>query len=157
MDQERDLWGDPVLPAEERRGRPKHLVTDETRFRVACLAMFRKTEREIAEAMGISGPTLRKYYRRELEGALAQMRAKLLVELCRKAYAGDGSAMKLAFKELEKSDMLEARRLFDGAEPPVAKGPRRGKKEEAAEAAENAGDGTDWADDLRIFPNGQAN
>jgi predicted transcriptional regulator len=154
---DRDLWGDPIPPPEERRGRPKHVPSETTRLRVRVLRAVRKTDREIAEAMGFSEPTLRKHYRRELDGALSQLRAELLVRLWKEVEAGNVSAMKEFRKELEKADLVEACRKFDGAEPPEPRKPKRGKKEEAMAAAETAGAGSEWGDDLHLGSNAKLN
>jgi len=148
MDQAVDLWGNPILPPEERRGRPKHVPTEDSRLVVKVMAAVNKRHSEIAEALGISEPTLRKGYKAELAGGRAQIRAEVLFLMMREAKAGNVSAMNLILRQFDKADLDEAARSFDGAEPPRPRPSAQGKKEQAAEAAAMAGEGTDWGDDL---------
>jgi hypothetical protein len=130
MHEELDLWGDPIPPRPERRGRPSHEATEEKRLRVKALAAVNKTHTEIAHAMGISEPTLRRYYLRELRGGLAQLRAAVMVKLVEKALGGDVGAMKEFLRQTERADL---------ARTPLPARPVRpaalGKKEIADRAA----------------------
>ncbi len=119
-----DLWGDPIPPRIERRGRPQHVVTPEKRIRVAVLRAMRHSHEEIAAAMGISEPTLRKNYLPELKSGLAQKRAEVLVRLWEKVQEGNVTAMKEFMRQTEKSD-LAPREL----RPP--KPTKLGKKDQA--------------------------
>lgn len=128
MDQEFDLWGDPIPPRVEKRGRPPHDVTPDKRLRVAVLRSLNQTNTEIAEAMGISERTLRTYYLPELKQGLAQKRAEMMVELFKAGKKGNVSAMKGFIRETEKSDLARGPALV--ALRPRAE-PKRGKKEQA--------------------------
>lgn len=130
MGQEFDLWGDPIPPREERRGRPAHEVTDEKRKRIKVLRALNKTNDEIAAAMGISERTLRTKYLPELRGGLAQLRAEALVRLWTLAEAGNVSALKEFLRQTERADLA--------APQPTTRAPaaRLGKKDQAmADAA----------------------
>lgn len=61
-----DLFGEP-LPAPRGLGRPPHVPTDETRARVAQLHRAGEHQPAIAEALGITVPTLTRHYGQELE------------------------------------------------------------------------------------------
>jgi transcriptional regulator with XRE-family HTH domain len=128
VDQELDLWGDPIPPRQETRGRPNHVPTDEKRTRIKVLRALNKTDAEIAAAMGISQPTLRKYYFRELKGGLAQLRAAALVKLWEKAAEGNVAALKAFIAETRHADI-------DNPQHPPQLRPRRepplGKKQQA--------------------------
>lgn len=100
---------------------------------------------EIALRTGLSEPTLRKYYFRELSYGTKMLRAEVVGMVMEKAKTGNVSAMKLALQILERG---EAEGFDKPARP--ARSPRLGKKEEADLAAETAGQGSDWGDDLRI-------
>lgn len=132
MEQETDLWGDPVPPPSERRGRPSHVPTDEKRFRVKVLSAVNKSPAEIALAMGISEPTLRKYYLRELRGGLPQLRAEVLVAMTKKALDGNVSAMKAIIAETRHADLANPQHP---ATPRPRRDPPLGKKERADLAA----------------------
>lgn len=123
----RDLWGEVIEPPEERRGRPTHVVTEEKRIRVSVLRAFNKNHDEIAAAMGIAPGTLRRYYRRELRGGLAQKRAEVLVDLYKAGKDGNVAAMKEFLRRTDASDLVTP--------PMTARAPKRGKKELAALAA----------------------
>lgn len=140
---DRDIFGNEVLPADERRGRPKHQPTENSRTVVSVLASMHKRVGEIAAALNISEPTLRKRYRHELDHGRDQIRAEVKFRLMEQVRGGNVSAMNLMLRELDRADLEEARRTFDGAEPPEP-----GKKEAAAAAALTAGAGTDWEGDL---------
>ncbi len=126
MDQEFDLWGDPIPPRAEKRGRPTHEVTEEKRNRIAVLRSLNWTHSRIAEAIGISEPTLRKNYFRELEMGLVQRRAEALVKLRELGMGGNVSALKAYIALTEKSDL-------DGPRGAVRmpKEQRLGKKDQA--------------------------
>lgn len=61
-----DLFGRPILP-QRGRGRPRHEVTLATQRTVAKLVADGRTQPEIAAALGVTIPTLSKYYRAELQ------------------------------------------------------------------------------------------
>lgn len=126
MSQDIDLWGDPVPAAAEKRGRPIHEVTDKKRVRVAVLRALNQTNAEIAAAIGITEPTLRKYYAVELRHGFAQKRAELFIRLWDAVEAGNVSAMRTFLAQTEKSDLVQ---------PSIrrpARSPKLGKKEQAA-------------------------
>lgn len=119
-----DLWGEPIPPREEKRGRPTHVVTDEKRNRVSVLVSLNKNQDEIAEAMAIAPGTLRRYYRRELKLGHAAKRAQMEVRLFQAGMAGNVAAMKEYLRRTEASDLVKA--------APQPRPPKRGKKEQAA-------------------------
>jgi hypothetical protein len=61
-----DLFGQPVEPRSSRGGRPRHLPTPTSRALVAELRAGGATQTEIADAIGITPPTLRLNYPVEL-------------------------------------------------------------------------------------------
>jgi hypothetical protein len=128
MDRETDLWGDPIPPRPEKRGRPQHEVTEEKRLRVAVLRGVAKSQTEIAAALGISERTLRTKYLPELQHGLAQKRAEALVLLWKAGESGNVSALKEFLRRTDLSDLTAPRH-----EP---KPERLGKKAQAlADAA----------------------
>ena len=138
-----DLLGDPIPEGLGKRGRPPHLVTDENRRKVMLLAAFDKNEMQIAAALGISGPTLKKHYFRELKSRLEarqRLEGKLLSALMKQVDAGNVSAIDKAFKRLDRHD------LALGIQPPAkskpAKVPKLGKKAQAdVDALDVTGEG----------------
>lgn len=87
------------------------MVTLEKRRLVIMLAAFGKDEIAIAAALGITAPTLRKHYFRELKvkaDARARVEATLLASLMAKIEGGDTAAMTLMWKRFDRHDMLQA-------------------------------------------------
>jgi hypothetical protein len=125
-----DLWGDPIPPKPEKRGRPTHVVTEEKRLRVAVLRAYNLSQPEIAEAMGISVPTLRKNYLRELRDGMAQKRAEMLVQLYLEGKGGNVAAIKEFLKQTRDGDLL-AGHLASRAPQKKSKQAKLGKKEQA--------------------------
>jgi len=103
-----DLLGDPVPEGLGRRGRPPHLPTEENRRKVILLMALDKNEEQIAAALSITPPTLRKHYFRELRARLeARLRVegKLLIALDREIAKGNVSAIDKMLKVLDRHDM----------------------------------------------------
>jgi len=142
--QEFDLWGEPITPPAERRGRPSHEVTDTKRTRVAVLRALNHSAEDIAIAMNISERTLRAYYKTELRIGLRQKRAEVVVRLWEQIEKGNVSAMKEFLRQTRASDL--------GSIVPerMAKPPRLGKKEQAAKDARTP-DPTDTLGELMII------
>lgn len=144
-----DLLGDPIPEGHGRRGRPPHMPTDENRRKVMLLAAFDKNEEQIAAALSITPPTLRKHYFRELRARLEarhRLEGKLLAALVKEVDAGNVSAMDKLFKRLDRHDLATG-----ATSQPMrqAKPPKKGKKEAAVEAAHTAHEGSPWGNLLR--------
>lgn len=136
-----DLFGDPVLPREEARGRPEHKWSRENSNKV-LLAFARGLDvKGAATAIGVSVPTLRKHYFSEVakrDAAKLRMEMTQLARLNKAAEAGSVSAEKELGKRLQQTALADtaervANRGRNGA--PAAK-PKLGKKEEAVARAE---------------------
>jgi hypothetical protein len=133
-----DLLGDPIPEGLGKRGRPPHLVTDEKRLKVRVLLAFSDDEAAVADGLGISVPTLRKHYFRELReklGARKRLKATLLFTLAKEAEAGNASAIDKLFKRLDKLEVAEMAEVIKSV---GGKGPAKGKKELQREVASNA-------------------
>ncbi|KZL04552.1 hypothetical protein PsAD2_04635 [Pseudovibrio axinellae] len=140
-DLELDLLGDPIPEGHGRRGRPPHMVSDEKRRLVIQLLAFGKTQDEIAAALGITAPTLRKNYFRQLkvkDDARARVEAKLLGKLMDLAEDGKVSAIREIFSRLESSDRAKLAEAIAnrGKSVPAASQKALGKKEKRKQAAE---------------------
>lgn len=139
MAEEFDLFGLPVLPPTERRGRPAHVPSNENRNRVNMLLSLGWSNERIAAALSITLPTLRKHYFSELKyrdvarDRLNMRRAELL---WKQVEHGNVGAMKEFDRFLEKSDLMEfgqTSRPRSETKPAPAK---VGKKEAALAAAQ---------------------
>ena len=141
-----DLLGDPVDPNRGGRGRPRHVATEEKRRLVVQLCAFEYSLEQIAAALSITEPTLRKHYRRQLiEKAKARMRVegKLLSALMTEVEAGNVAAIDKYYRRLDRLDMKA---------PPAAREEPLGKKAAANLAARTAHEGNKWQD-LLTRPN----
>lgn len=125
------------------------MPTDENRRKVMLLAAFDKNEEQIAAALSITPPTLRKHYFRELRARLEarhRLEGKLLAALVKEVDAGNVSAMDKLFKRLDRHDLATG---ATSQPPRQAKPPKKGKKEAAVEAAHTAHEGSPWGNLLR--------
>lgn len=126
-----DLLGDPVPEGMGRRGRPPHLVTEENRRKVILLMALDKNEDQIAAALSITPPTLRKHYFRELKARLEarqRVEGKLMIALDREIAKGNVSAIDKMLKLLDRHDMRLGR--VPSARPPKVREHQIGKKEQ---------------------------
>lgn len=110
----------------------------EERDEVELMKATGMSDPQIAAAMGMSRTTLLKYFADELTNGGARKRRQILGWMAEAAKKGNVSAQK---KLLEVSS---------GPAAPVVDGRPVGKKEAARKAAETAGVGTDWGDDLNV-------
>ena len=143
-----DLFGDAVTLPSGRRGRPSHKWSKSSADKVILgLAMGMVTS-EIANGLGISLPTLRKYYFSELKRADMQRdrfelwRVHQLAEL---ANAGNVSAIKELGKLMATRDRAKALAEL-GDEDDLSKVPRIGVKQQRIQAAGDAGKDSGWDD-----------
>lgn len=134
-----DLFGDPIQPGKEGRGRPEHSWSRENSNKVLLAFARGLSVKQAATAIGVSVPTLRKHYSSEVgkrTDARLRMEMTQLARLNSAATAGNVAAEKELFKRLDKAALAElAGRVADrGNARPVPK-PKLGKKAAAQEAA----------------------
>jgi predicted transcriptional regulator len=105
------------------------------------------SRQEIAMALGICDKTLEKHFESELQHGRARKRAEAVGLLYASARKGNVSAQK---KLVEITGTAAAAAEWEAAEGIGKPPPNRklGKKEEQAIAAQTAGQGTEWGDDL---------
>lgn len=150
MDLDFDLLGDPIPEGWGKRGRPPHVPTDEKRNKVILLMAMGWPDGRIGGALGITTKTLRKYYLPQLRArdeARDRVDAARFKALWDQVKAGNVAAIKHMDKVFERLDL--ARTARDYEDRPRTKAEPIGKKVAAAQAAEGAGIGTDWGDDLQ--------
>ncbi|HEY3694076.1 hypothetical protein [Phenylobacterium sp.] len=141
-----DLLGDPWTPPRDPRGRKRHKRNPQVAEKVAVLRSTGSTVSDIASRLGISEPTLRQYYFRELQQGSVLARQVLTEALWKRALEGSAAAAKLVLQEMEKGDFIAP----VAAAAPTASDPKLGKKEQAAVAAQSAGLDTAWGSDLQL-------
>lgn len=140
-----DLFGQPVQPIRDRRGRPSFAKTKENQDFVAVRIAAGWSQKRIAEDMGIDEKTLRKYFSRELEFGATFVDGVMLDVLMRKVREGHTPSIRQLRERLVDAAPQAPRRPEanpdqddDDADRPM------GKKEQARAAAqkvpENYGD-----------------
>ena len=128
-----DLLGDPLRPLPDKRGRRKLRFPEEVYETVEVLAAGDLSQEDIADAIGVTPPTLRKYFRKELNNGLLRQKAEALKLMAAGARAGNASLVKAWNAELDKqiaAKALRAREKGTGANVV-----RLGKKDQQAQAA----------------------
>lgn len=153
MSENFDLLGDPIPENRGKRGRPAHIPTRKNRNKVMMLLAMGWTDQGVANALGVSIPTLNKHYFRELklrDIARDRLKATHMEMLWEQAKKGSVPAIKEFRKLMDKVEAEDAEQHFltRAAGTPMPRQAKLGKKEEADLAANSAGYGTDWGDDL---------
>lgn len=155
--QDFDLLGDPIPAGFGGRGRPPHVANDEKARIIMVLAALGKTKGQIAEALGVTQPTLNKHYfskasryRLRVKEARQRVEAKLLAKLYAGAEEGNVAAIKALWDRLDKADLKAAQMTAAQAPAPQAAQEKLGKKAAATLAAHTAHEATTWAD---LLPN----
>jgi len=127
--------------SEAKRGRPAHAPTEKDRKTVEAMASYGIPQDEIALVLGISVPTLRQHYPREVAVAAIKANAKMAESLFLQGMSKGPGALGA------KIFWLKCRAGWAEAKPAEASG-YASKKDAARGAAETAGVGTEWGDDL---------
>lgn len=140
-----DLLGDPWTEARDPRGRKSHKRRPELAEKVALLKAGGLSDEDIAARIGLSPPTLTKYYLRELRDGPRLVKAVMLERMWGQAIKGNVSAARYVQEQLDRAEL-------HGVKPrvlPTTKAPKLGKKAAADAAAEAAHEGTGWGDLLQ--------
>lgn len=143
-----DLFGQPWTEQRDPRGRKSHRRTPQVAEMVAVLKATGSTNDEIAARIGLSLPTLKKYYFRELDEGGARARQVLIETMWRKALSGNVAAAKFVRDLFPKGDAAAFLEATQRNEPGPSSPARVGKKEAAQLAAQTAGQDSEWGDDL---------
>ena len=140
-----DLLGAPVPANRGMKGRPQHAPSAENLEKAVLLYAHRKTDLEVAAAIGITIPTLKAHYFSSAELQAIRRNARMFVEgellarLNRDSLNGKTGATEKLLKRLDKaglsavSDRIKDRK---GKEvKPVVVGKKEGALQNAAKAA----------------------
>lgn len=151
MDQDFDLFGQPIPEWKGKRGRPPYQPTEKDRNKIKLLLALGWSIERMANGIGVSSATLKRYFRAELKDRLAmrdRLDARRFEIAMEQANAGNVAALKELGKMIERSDqmLIDARLRGDDRKP--EKEPEVGKKEARKEAAKTAGEGSAWGSDL---------
>ena len=115
------------MAGNKNSGRPPYQPTDEEREKVRVLKAGGMSNEAIAAALGISEPTLTKYFSSDIEVGAAKVTAEIMMARYNSAKAGNVAAQN---KVLELAGAVRAQEKRAPAEP------KPGKKEERQAAAE---------------------
>lgn len=92
MQDEKNATPKPKKKAAKRTGRPPFQATDEQRYSVGLMAAIGLPQDQIAAALEISPPTLRKHFKLELATGRTRTITKVADSLVRQALAGNITA-----------------------------------------------------------------
>jgi len=136
-----DLFGNPLITDDPKRGRPEHEPTEENIIFVMVLLAAGQTNKEVASQLGLSLPTFRKHYLHLIKNRdlmLERLRTKLRVEQIKLGISGNASALNAALTMLDKVSADAAEAKFKAREAPrQEKAKKLGKKEERRMAAQD--------------------
>jgi hypothetical protein len=134
-----DLFGEARALPSGKRGRPSHCWSQSSENRVILGLAMGYSDAAIADGLGISVPTLRKYYfsvlkRRDMQRTRFELwRAEILSN---EANQGNVAAIRELDKIMKARDRhLEQERL---SRMTAEKGPKLGKKDQRQQAAKDA-------------------
>lgn len=116
------------MAGNKNSGRPEYVPTDEEREKVRVLKAGGMSNEAVAEAIGISEPTLRKHFSSEIDRATAKVRADLLMARYRSAMGGNVAA---------QNKMIELVTAAGAQESRSPKAEKLGKKAERQKAAQS--------------------
>lgn len=140
LSKKRTTMAKPVKPKQpdsekpkQAMGRPPYTPSDKDRYQVKTLAAMHIPDYDIAKVMGLSQPTLRKYFFEELERSHIEANVRVAQSLFQQATNKDKPNVSAAIFWLKcKAGWRE-----DGGEV-------MGKKEMRQAVAKTADQGTDW-------------
>ncbi|MBR0855654.1 hypothetical protein [Bradyrhizobium liaoningense] len=126
-----DLFGNPVRAGHGQRGRPPYEPSDDDRNKIKMLLALGKSISIMANALGISPATVKRYFRAELKVRDAmrdRMEAAFTMQLWRGVQDGNAGAMRLWLAFVERNDRMqvETDMAAQPADKPAAE--RIGKK-----------------------------
>lgn len=130
-----DLFGEPVLPIRDPRGRPAYAKSKENQLLVITLRGAGWSQEDIATHMGCDPKTLRKHFSRELDAGALMLEGMALQVLVQKMREGSIPAA----KEVHRIASTRAPRAGRPAKPAPL-----GKKAERQAAAQEVPHG--WGD-----------
>ena len=144
------------MPKEQPHGNTI-TFTPEQRERVRAWAAAGVKHQDIGNLLGISQPTLRKHFRKELQATASERLALQIARLQEMSEKGNVAAMKALVGIFQKHVTTEAMQSYGdapAAQQAEPKPVKRGKKEQAHADAQTAGTGTEWQDLLPpVLPN----
>ncbi|WP_448031534.1 helix-turn-helix domain-containing protein [Bradyrhizobium liaoningense] len=115
MDDVFDLFGNPVRPGRGQRGRPPYEPMPEDRNKIKLLLALGKSIPVMANAIGVSPATVKRYFRAELKVRDAmrdRMESAFALQLWRGVQEGNAGAMRLWLAYVERNDRMQVENAF---------------------------------------------
>jgi hypothetical protein len=127
-----DLFGLPIVDRSAGPGRPPYVVTEKNSNKVKLLLALGWANQRIANGLGISLATLKRYFRAELKVRdimRDQLEARRIEMAMEQVNAGNVAAHKVLANLIDRNDRMEVERQMAAApaQPTSEKGPM-GKK-----------------------------
>lgn len=136
-----DLFGAPIVPMRDRRGRPSFKKDKENQDFVAVRAAAGWSQDMIAEALGCDPKTLRKNFSRELSAGHLLVEGMCLDVLLRRAREGHAPSVRALQDRLDRVAPPAPKGKAKPAEAEAEPKPEpMGKKEQRLRAAGDPGD-----------------
>ncbi len=151
MEENFDLFGQPIPEWKGKRGRPPYEPTERDRNKIKLLLALGWSNERIGNAIGRSAATIKRYFRAELKERDAmrdRFDARRFEIAMEQANAGNVAALKELGKMVEASDRMGVDNRLREAQKKADSEGKLGKKEAAKEAAKTAGEGSSWGNDL---------
>lgn len=142
MDQDFDLFGNPISVAGKTRGRPPHTPTEENIINIMVLLAGGMTKREVTKVVGLDVKTFDKYYSHLVKSRdvlLNRLRTKLRTSQIQQGLAGNAAALSGALKMLDSLTAEGVERKYRGIAANAPAPQKLGKKEKKTEDARNIG------------------
>ncbi|MEQ1403848.1 hypothetical protein ABK249_02785 [Neorhizobium sp. Rsf11] len=143
---ELDLFGMPILPIKDRRGRPSYRKSLENQELVTVLRCANWNHERIARYIGCDEKTLRKHFSRELEAGADIVEAEALMVTYRKMRQGNSVATGRILDLADKTQLESPQRRQPAKEQ---KPQKLGKKEQAVVDARSGHENNGWGSVLQ--------
>ena len=135
-----DLFGNPYDTSSRPVGRPEHVPTEELTINIMVLLASGMTNKEVAQTVGLSVPTLKKHYFhliKQKDVILNRLRAKLRTAQIQQGLAGNASSLANAIRTLDTVAAESAAKRLSGqaANKPSSGSGYVSKKEQRLESA----------------------
>jgi len=131
MAEDFDLFGHPIRAGCGERGRPAYQATEKDRNKIKLLLALGWSIGRIANGVGISPATLKRYFRAELKARDAmrdRLDARRFEIAMEQANAGNIQALKELGRMLERSDLMVIETEIAKAPADMAEKAKAGKK-----------------------------
>jgi len=126
-----DLFGNPVRVGYGQRGRPQYVPTEKDRNKVKLLLALGWSTQRIANGVGISLATLKRYFRAELrvrDMMRDQLEARRIEIAMEQANAGNITALRELGTLIDRNDRMEVERKMSAKPDEGERAERLGKK-----------------------------